>query len=301
MELNRINLPSNEECFMNKKLLPEIRIYTNVNDTKYALFEQSDVISDVIREEGFWNKNTLLFATNILKKQPKGVVVDVGSGFGPFSIPLACTFGDRFDYVAFEPLKVIFMQLATNVFLNNLSHISIHNVGLSNKNEKIVSSGLDIERNGNHGAFSFNEEINALRNIPATEKKEQYEMRTLDSYNLSEVRFVKLAAAGMESEVLEGAKETLIRNNLPPVVFEYWGDEWYKEKRELIFETLRSFGYGFFENVYGYVFAFKEKSQFDFYTSEEEVVESGSYVIGKKVHVTQDTLENQKVFGQEYL
>lgn len=284
---------------MNTKTLPEVRIYTNVNDTKYALFEQPEVISDVIKEEGFWNKTTLMFATNILKKLPKGKIVDVGAGFGTFTIPVASTFGDKYDCVAFEPLKVIFLQLATNVLLNNLGQVKVYNVGLSDKNEKVLSNVLDVHHSGNHGSFSFDEETNAMRNIVPTSEKETYEMKSLDSYNLTNVRFIKLSAAGMEVKVLEGANETIKNNNLPIVLFEFWGDEWYKEKRDAIFTQLRSMGYDYFENLFGYVFAFKDKAQYDFFTSEEEVVQTGDYVIGQKVHVTQDTLENQKVYGQE--
>ena len=284
---------------MNVKTLPEVRIYSNVNDTKYALFEQPEVISDVIKEQGFWNKTTLIFATNLLKKQPRGKVVDIGAGFGTFTIPIATTFGDKYDCVSFEPIKVIFLQLATNVLLNNLGQVKVYNVGLSNKSEMIESNVLDVHRNGNHGSFSFDEETNMHRNIVPTNEKETYEMKTLDSYKLSDIRFIKLSAAGMEVKVLEGAKETIQNNNLPPILFEFWGDEWYIEKRNAIFETLKSMGYEYFENLFGYVFAFKDKAQYDFFTSEEEVVKADEYVIGQKVHVTQDTLDNQKVYGQE--
>jgi len=284
---------------MKKKTLPEVRIYTNVNDTKYALFEQPEVISDAIREDGFWNKTTLMFATNLLKKQPKGLVIDIGSGFGTFTIPIACTFADKYDIVSFEPIKPIFLQLATNVLINNLGQVKVYNVGLSDKSETIVSNTLDIHHSGNHGSFSFDEETNALRNIVPTAEKDTYDMRTLDSYKLTNVRFVKLSAAGMETKVLEGAKETLKNNNLPPVLFEFWDAEWYIQKRDAIFEFLKSMGYGHFENLFGYVFAFKDRAEYDFFASEEEVIESGEFVISQKVHVTKDTLEDQKVYGQD--
>jgi FkbM family methyltransferase len=279
--------------------LPEIKVYTNENNTKYALFEVNDVISNEIRNTGYWNKPFLDIVRTILKKQAGGVVVDIGAGFGAFSIPVARQFGNKFQVHAFEPLRLINLQLATNVLINNIGTVHVHKYALSNDNCEKVSNVVDVHTNGNHGAFSFNDEVNALRNIVPTKEKYNYEFRTLDSFKLQNVSFIKLSAAGMETEVLEGAKETIISNDCPPLLFEFWGDEWYKERRESIYNTLKSFGYDFFENPGGYVFAYKNEAVYDFFMSNVEVVQSAGFVVAEKVHNTKDTLADQKVYRPE--
>lgn len=278
--------------------LPGIKIYTNENDMKFALFEQDEVISDAIRQDGFWNMNILKMINLILNKQPRGSVLDIGAGLGSVTIPISCANNRKFEVHSFEPLKPIFLQLAANVLLNNLGFVKVYNVGLSDRNELIESNVLDVHRSSNHGSFSFNEEVNALRNIHPTEKKEKYEMRTLDSYELKNIRFIKLSAPGMESKVLEGSRNTLIANDFPPIVMEHWGMDWYKPEIDRVMAVLESVGYKHIEYLGGYMFVFKDVYQFEFYTSDSQSVEAGDFIISEKLHDTEETLADQKVYGQ---
>ena len=74
-------------------------------------------------------------------------------------------------------------------------------------------------------------------------------MKTLDSFELNNIGFIKMDVEGFEKEVLMGAIQTLKRSNYPNILFECWG-EWkeregvpaIKIKKEL-FEYLESFGY----------------------------------------------------------
>lgn len=280
-----------------KNVLPELKIYTNDSDVKFVLFEQGDVISDQIRTMGNWNSHVLTFVDKILNKQLAGTVIDIGAGLGAFSIPLACTHNQRFHFKSFEPLKIIFMQLASNVLLNNLDNVRIHNVALGNQEKRMTFNTIDLFTNANHGSFSFNEEINKVRNIVPTDKKEVYEFRKLDSYGFDSVRFIKLSAPGMELEVLQGAKQTIINSDKPPILFETWDAEWYKDQVVEIFNFLQEMQYSHFASLNGYQVAFKSEAQYDFFMSDDEVVESGDFIISEKVHDTEETLKDQKVYN----
>ena len=53
-------------------MLPELRIYTTPDDIKYLLFEQNEVISDEIRNNGIWNGAWFDLAEKVLAKGHSG-------------------------------------------------------------------------------------------------------------------------------------------------------------------------------------------------------------------------------------
>jgi FkbM family methyltransferase len=279
-----------------KNILPDVKIYINRDDTKFALFEQEEVISDVIRVDGYWNPKLLDVVERILSKSFPGNVVDVGAGIGSFTVPLASRFTDKFVFHAFEPLKIVFMQLATNTLLNNLATVKLYNYPLSNEKRRVEYGILDVRHSTNHGSFSFLERINDLRGIPQTEEKDVYEFTTLDYFSLKNVRLIKISGQGMDNEILQGAKETILNNDHPPILFEFWDNDWYQEEKDKIAKFLEEMGYTFNTYVDNYQLAFKNDAKFDFFMSDEPTEISGEYVISEKEHDTDKTLEDQKVY-----
>jgi hypothetical protein len=74
-------------------------------------------------------------------------------------------------------------------------------------------------------------------------------MRTLDSFGLTNIGFIKLDVEGFETEVLKGGLETLKRNSYPTILFESWGD-WrakeginVKQLQDELFDFIKSLGY----------------------------------------------------------
>jgi hypothetical protein len=70
------------------------------------------------------------------------------------------------------------------------------------------------------------------------------ELRTLDSFELRDVRMIKLDVEGLEQAVLEGGRQTLVRNGFPPLLFEAWAwKPWYAERRRALIAWVEALGY----------------------------------------------------------
>ncbi len=70
--------------------------------------------------------------------------------------------------------------------------------------------------------------------------------RTLDSFGITDIGFIKLDVEGSELEVLKGATESLVNSGLPKILFESW-DPWRMPEaikmRSDLFSFLDSIGY----------------------------------------------------------
>ena len=277
-------------------MLPEIKIHTTEDGIKYALYDQPEVISDEIRRYGSWNPGCFEISKKILEKKPSGTVIDVGAGLGAYIVPIAHKFKEKFSYVAFEPIPALYNQLSTNLLLNGVSgFVSAKPFALSNKNEIVDAPILDIARTNNHGSYSFNEEINKLRGMVSNSKTEKYEFKTLDSLGLKNVVLIKLSAPGMEFDILDGARETIISNNFPPVSFECWTNDWYADKRAKILDFFASHAYEHYLNLGEHMVAFKTMSQYNHYMLAEKDVEViGAFQVTEQEHSTESVLESQQ-------
>ena len=144
------------------------------------------------------------------------VGLDIGSNIGQWTRPLARRFQ---SVVCFEPNPNFRECFNKNIHENN---VVLWPVGLSDKEHKA--------KQGFNSTVLQNEdgEINC---------------RTLDSFGLTNVDFVKIDVDGFEIPLLNGAKETLIKNN--PVI----NIEMKKDKRNNIAKhcasILNDLGYKF--------------------------------------------------------
>jgi FkbM family methyltransferase len=143
--------------------------------------------------------------------------IDIGAHVGTYT----WTCGKKASHTySFECSPKTFCYLAANVALHRLEYqVSLFNVALGNE-EKEVEYIIRSEDGGGNG-------IKTLSSTDQYFKRVNTPMRTLDSYHLEQIGFIKIDVEGFEKEVLEGARETLERNNYPPILFESWGP--YKE------------------------------------------------------------------------
>jgi FkbM family methyltransferase len=180
------------------------------------------------------------------------VFVDIGAHIGGYTVQAA----QKAAHVhAFECFPVSFHYLCANIALHGL-HFSVdtHQVALSNKEgTALCQNRTNIQADGGGNGLTRFERDDRL-NVATV----QVVSRTLDSYGLTNVGFIKIDVEGHEKEVLEGAVETLKANHYPPFLFESWYPNPQQEHlipmgklREELFAYITSLGYKI-NAVHGY-------------------------------------------------
>ena len=120
------------------------------------------------------------------------LIVDCGSNVGELYLAFKQK-NLNVKYIGFEPDDRAYECLLKNIDLNNNN---IHNLALSNKNKK-EKLFLDT-----YGANTSLVDFGSSETV-------QVETRTLDSFEITNIKLLKIDAEGFELEVLEGAKQTL--------------------------------------------------------------------------------------------
>jgi FkbM family methyltransferase len=220
--------------------LPEIHLATD-GDLNYALFKHNDVVSNGVRSGGY-EKELQSISSELLGNFTDGIVIDIGANLGSYIVPLAKQH-PHLQFEAFEAQRIIYYQLCANTFLNRLSNVYAHNVGLSNE-KRITNYVLpNYAEETNIGAFSidFDTRANGYE-IKSEGVTERMIIIPLDAMQYEKVRLIKMDVEGHELQVLLGAEHTLRENNYPPIIFEAW--TWkFPEKRQAVFAHLESLGY----------------------------------------------------------
>jgi FkbM family methyltransferase len=220
--------------------LPEIHLATD-GDLNYALFKHNDIVSNGVRSGGY-EKELQSLSAELLRDFTDGIVVDIGANLGSYIVPLAKQH-PHLQFEAFEPQRIVYYQLCANTFLNRISNVYTHNVGLSNE-QRITSYVLpNYAQETNIGAFSIDFDTR-LKDYEVKSEGVTERMRIipLDMMQYEKVRLIKIDVEGHELSVLLGAEHTLRENNYPPIIFEAW--TWkFPEKRKALFEHLQGLGY----------------------------------------------------------
>jgi FkbM family methyltransferase len=220
--------------------LPEIHLATD-GDLNYALFKHNDIVSNGVRSGGY-EKELQSLSAELLRDFTDGIVIDIGANLGSYIVPLAKQH-PHLQFEAFEPQRIVYYQLCANTFLNRISNVYTHNVGLSNE-QRITSYVLpNYAQETNIGAFSIDFDTR-LKDYEVKSEGVTERMRIipLDMMQYEKVRLIKIDVEGHELSVLLGAEHTLRENNYPPIIFEAW--TWkFPEKRKALFEHLQGLGY----------------------------------------------------------
>jgi len=156
----------------------------------------------------FWGKNFEVREYNKLSLSGK-LAIDIGAHVGIWTRRLAKDFE---NVIAFEPLRKHVECHEKNC--EGLDNIILHEVALSNKN------GTDTIRTTN-----FNSGMSTLLEKRKTKNSFTHtiETRTLDSYDLPEMDFIKIDVEGWEEQVLEGARNTILKYK-PMMYIEIWNE-----------------------------------------------------------------------------
>ena len=158
-------------------------------------------------QNGLFESNLIQWARNVFGTSNKNFL-DIGAHTGTYSISLS----DKFNHVyCFEPQKSTFYALCGSVALSNISNITCYQSGLGSP-EQVGKLSLKVISNDGGGS-SLHATSNILR-------EEEIEVRTLDSFNIENIGFIKMDVEDNELYVLKGSIETLEKSNYPPILFE---------------------------------------------------------------------------------
>lgn len=175
--------------------------YLGVAPTRYGtmLFPAGDIwVGRSIATYGEYSEGeTALFRHFVAAGD---TVVEAGANIGGLTLPLAGLVGGQGRVLAFEAQRAIHAILTANLLLNGLRHVQAERVALGAEAGSIKVPELDISRVENFGGLSLGGEVG-----------EDCPVRTLDSYNLTALKLIKIDVEGAESEVIDGARDTILR------------------------------------------------------------------------------------------
>lgn len=157
---------------------------------------------------GLFEKNLIDWCKQFCSKDKN--MLDIGAHSGTYTVSLA----DKCKHVyAFEPQKMTYYSLCGSVALSNLTNVTCINYGLGTE-EQVGKQILNIVSNDGGGSTLHGGNHNSVL------KTEEIEIKTLDSFNIDNIGFIKIDVEDNELQVLEFAQNTLQRSNYPSIIFE---------------------------------------------------------------------------------
>lgn len=182
-----------------------------IYNTKYGKFvlDPKDGVCNHIEKGEFWDSWLLEYYDKLTKDM---VVVDAGCHLAQGTIYLA----NKVEKVySFEPQKINFDRAVKNCELNDIWNVSLFNVALYSKNCKMAVQNHPVSQK------DINYEACQACSLSLYENENgDIEARTLDSFNIEKVDFIKVDCETQDFEVIKGGIETIKRNR-PIIIFEY--------------------------------------------------------------------------------
>lgn len=185
-----------EQAYMATKSCRHGIFLYNVNDT---------FVGRSLDLYGEWCEDELLLLDQVLR--PGQVVLDVGANVGTHTVFFAKRVGSDGVVFAFEPQRLVYQNLCANAALNALRNVVCHQAVVSDQTGVLRLPVYDPSQALNFGA------------IPAQEhpEGEVVDSITIDQLGLTRCDLMKIDVEGMETRVLQGARETITR--FKPVLF----------------------------------------------------------------------------------
>lgn len=184
-----------------------------------------DFLKNQLRNGYAWEP----YIIELLEKyiQPGTTAIDIGAHIGTHTMTMSKCVGEMGKVIAFEPQLKLFAELSENIKLNDLTNVFPFRHAIGNfQNKKIEMNPATELSEGSTSIGSGGDLVTMI---------------TLDSINLSNVSLIKIDVEGFENEVLDGAKQTIMKNR-PVIIIEIMGgyswDTCPNHIKEKIFHTV---------------------------------------------------------------
>ena len=191
-----------------------------MDDGTLIIADINDIIGYRIALNKYWDKTTYNFLQIF---EPEEVLyIDIGANIGSTCIPIANL---GYETIAIEANPHTSSILLKNIALNLTRNIKVFPIAVGPKNLNFTFADI-YSQSGNMGATSFNVNWNSGLN---KQKVNSVYLATLDDilkflnkFNKNEKLklVIKIDVEGFESEVFDGAQET-IKYFRPEIIFEY--------------------------------------------------------------------------------
>lgn len=184
----------------------------------------------------------------VMHIQSTKTALDIGAHVGIWTRRMAQIFEKVY---AFEPISKHIECHKEN--LKEYDNVILNQIGLSNKTDTAIMKELDF----NSGSSTLEWKKLTTKNTKHKQRQIEINLRTLDSYGITDVDFIKMDVEGHEVSVIEGAKETLT-NNSPVIFIEVLHKELKKPYTAL--DALKDLGYSQIMHVGSGNYIFKKVS-----------------------------------------
>ena len=202
--------PATEPSANSKLEVPTTDIFTVPGLGKFYLPYKNDLIQKTLRKGQIWeSKNIPVFEAFI---RPGMTVIDVGAYIGSHTIK----FGELAKpgkVYAFEPQEDIHQILSQNIELNGLGDtVTTYKMALGDRSCNTKMTRHPSEEALRAKTFSNRGAGTVVGCVDDSDEPFAFEMRTLDSFKLDNVGFIKIDVEGAQLLVLMGAEKTIKRN-----------------------------------------------------------------------------------------
>jgi FkbM family methyltransferase len=182
------------------------------NNSYYSVF-LNDAVSNSIQVTGLYESEILIPLFRILSRKfdfSKSTAIDIGANIGNHSVFFSKIFN---KVICFEPNPITYKLLTVNTF--HINNVQTVNLGISDKAEELSLSVLPGNIGGSSTIINHDSSLN-----------HKIELIRLDDYHElpGNVDLIKIDVEGMETLVLNGAKELIISKR-PIILFEQWASQ----------------------------------------------------------------------------
>jgi FkbM family methyltransferase len=141
---------------------------------------------------------------------PEKNMLDIGAHTGTYALSLSNVCNEVY---CFEPQEMTYYALCGGVALSNKRNIRCFNMGLGSEEQRGKKTLNIVSNDGGGSTIHHTQGMNILR-------EEEIAIDTLDSFQLTNIGFIKMDVEENEYFVLLGARNTLEESGFPAILFE---------------------------------------------------------------------------------
>lgn len=133
--------------------------------------------------------------------KPGHIVLDLGANIGVHTVPLARLTGPQGAVLAFEPQRLVFQTLCANVALNSFTNVWCFNAAAGDVPGTVHVPALNPTVQNNFGGLG----------LLGRSQGEPVQQLRIDDLPIGRCTFMKIDVEGMETQVIQGARNTIGR------------------------------------------------------------------------------------------